>query len=319
MNLLEEINFDWDIPNFIPHENYISNSFALKGSPTIKWFITVCATDSYAAYHNKQTSIHKFLLSNETKLTSYFQNPIEIKFILGIYPNTKIFTMTGMHILDFENIIKTKELNKIFTTNGFGINSLHVSLEITQLMKTNEKKSIDVDSISTLINNFKPFLINDTLSDVVFQINSKEFPAHKIVLASVSPVFEKMFTHQMKENLTNTVQINDADSDCFKEMLNYIYTGNVENLNTMAFGLYELANKYDISTLQTICEKCLIVNLAVDNAISIFQLADQYNNLNLKKKCIEYIDKNFTNVKKTETFKVLGRELLMELFCAIKN
>ena len=50
-----------------------------------------------------------------------------------------------------------------------------------------------------------------------------EFFAHKVILASKSPVFAKMFEHQMQESLNNRIEIKDIDSDVLKEMLVYMH------------------------------------------------------------------------------------------------
>ncbi|XP_051161494.1 TD and POZ domain-containing protein 4-like isoform X2 [Leptopilina boulardi] len=307
-------NFQWSIFNFSIYEHHTSDLFSINGIPNAEWFI-----EFLPQKHNNKRDDEKtysyFQLCNKKNSNYYCENkPVKIEIFLGTVRRRRIFSIIedGL-ICTFKNIIQTCELVQLLDDI---LRSLYVNLRVTPL--NNKKKTIDTVS-PTNYNNFEPFLMSDQLSDVIFKIGNKEFPAHKIMLISASPVFEKMFSHQMKENITNTVEVNDTDPDVFKEMLNFIYIGKVNNSKIIAIGLYIVANKYDISTMKIICGQYLEKCLAVVNVISIFELAHLYNSLNLKKKCIDYIDKNFKYVKETQDFKDLSKELLMELFCIIKG
>ncbi|XP_051161489.1 speckle-type POZ protein-like [Leptopilina boulardi] len=314
LNSTDLLNFNWIIEKFNEHEVYSSKSFNIAGIPNVKWFIEISPQYEHPnERHEPLLQYNEIRIYNRISHNYFLKNPVKIKLELGKFPNTKIILITTKNISDFKKIVPCDNLQKL-TYKHFS-SDLYINLRVTPLRS--EQKINNIVPPSTNYNNFKPFLMSDHLSDVTFKIDNKEFPAHKIMLASASPVFEKMFSHQMKENITNTVELNDTDPDAFKEMLNFIYTGNVDNLDNVAFGLYILANKYDISKLKIICEQYLEKCLAVYNVISIFELSDRYNSLHLKQKCIEYIDKNFTKVKETKEFNDLNKELSMELLCAI--
>ncbi|XP_051173140.1 speckle-type POZ protein-like [Leptopilina boulardi] len=306
-----KINFDWELNSYNKNSNYTSTPFEIEGISNVKWFLEMQQSKVYVnALYAKNEEYIRFRLLNETNIEYYCENPVEIDIKFG-YSYPKVFTMTR-NIINFTMLIPETKLMSSLGNNSY----VNVNLAIKQ--PKNEQKSIDIVSPSTTLNDFQPFLMSDVLSDVVFKINEKQFPAHKVILASTSPVFEKMFTHQMKENITNNVLIEETDPEVFEEMLNYIYTGKINNLNTMAFGLYELANKYHITKLKKVCEQCLGECLAIDNVISILTIADRCNSTLLKNKCIEYVDMNLEEVKKTESFKDLGKDLLIDLLLAIK-
>ena len=53
-----------------------------------------------------------------------------------------------------------------------------------------------------------------------------------------------MFSHgDMVENLQNEVHITDMDSDVFKELLHFLYTGKCRNLNNNTLELMAAADK----------------------------------------------------------------------------
>jgi speckle-type POZ protein len=108
-------------------------------------------------------------------------------------------------------------------------------------------------------------------SDVNFNIGGREFPAHKLILAARSEVFDAMFKHQMKENSTNQIKIEDIDPEVFQELLRFIYTGRVSTatMEAMAVGLFVAADKYLLSGLKNECENYLIHDMSPDNCIEL--------------------------------------------------
>ena len=82
------------------------------------------------------------------------------------------------------------------------------------------------------------------LSDVsLILADGKHFKGHKAILAARSPVFGAMFEHEMEERKNGRVQILDVESDVFKEMLQFIYTGKTTKLKEMAPELLAAADK----------------------------------------------------------------------------
>jgi speckle-type POZ protein len=108
-------------------------------------------------------------------------------------------------------------------------------------------------------------------SDVNFNIGGREFPAHKLILAARSKVFEAKFKHSTKENVTNQIDIEDIKPEVFQELLRFIYTGRVSiaTMETMAVGLFIAADKYLLSGLKNECENYLIHDMSPDNCIEL--------------------------------------------------
>ena len=243
---------------------------------------------------------------------------MKVKFSIGLPKEGKVFSrsmriiklfkVNGDHLYGFQYFIAESDLMKNLLSNG----NLKIIIKIRPF-KCLPKPSEYTDK------NFQSFLNNKSFSDVIFYVNGSEFPAHKVILASVSPVFSRMFSSEMKENIRNQVEMTETDPDVFNEMLRYIYTGKVEDLSDVAFDLCELANKYDIIGLRTICEQCLVSHLSVENVIHVLELADRHNASFLKNECIAYIDKHFDDVKKTDPFKTVKRELVVDLLCTVRN
>ena len=142
-----------------------------------------------------------------------------------------------------------------------------------------------------------------------------EFFAHKVILAARSPVFAKMFEHEMQESLNNRIEIDDIDPEVIMEMLVYMYTGDVPDIKVMADDLFYVADKYELVSLRMLCEEHLSYNLRVDNAVRLVQLAFTHNAPQLKKNALKFIAKKAAEVRATKEWAevIQGNEILDEL------
>lgn len=309
----ETVNaFTWMIKNYESQKDDIlrSDAFQIKGENESCWYLLVYK----AKDQNTSSNVVTFQLEAFIRKT-ISSNFIKIKLSLGSVGKRITISKTMRPFSGFEFFIKEEMLLTLLNQVG----TLCVKLTIkSQRQKKNFNLHPTREKQLIAQQNFKPFVNNQSFSDVVLKIDDCEFLAHKIILASVSSVFRKMFSDQVKKGLPNVVILKETNPDDFKELLDYIYTGKVENLNEAVFGLYDLANKYDVSDLRKICEDHLNNSLSVDNVINVLQLADRQNSVKLKNECMEFIDRHFDSVQMTEPFKALNRGLLMDLLCAIK-
>lgn len=151
-----------------------------------------------------------------------------------------------------------------------------------------------------LLGHYKELLSSGKLSDVKFLLGGEVLRAHKAILAVRSPVFAAMFEHDMQESKENAVKIVDIRVDVFEEMLRFIYTGSVEQLEQRSKDLLIAAEKYALEGLKTLCEEHLGMKLTVDSAAETLQLADMYNADKLKQQTISFISNNLKEMKSTD-------------------
>ena len=145
-----------------------------------------------------------------------------------------------------------------------------------------------------------------TLSDVTFVVNGRNFQAHRIILAARSPVFGALFQNEFREmKIKSTVDIVDIDADVFEELLRFVYTGRVNQLEQLAEHLLFASNKYDMRELKTMCEDELSRRLSVENAARTLILSDLHSSRRLKCKAIHFINQHSTDVVETPGWKDL--------------
>ena len=83
---------------------------------------------------------------------------------------------------------------------------------------------------------YKDLLETGEFSDVEIITKDKVIKAHKLVLCSRSPFFKAMLMTDMKEKQTGQVRLDDenTDTDIIDNVIKFIYTGEIENLETKA-------------------------------------------------------------------------------------
>ncbi|CAL4916797.1 unnamed protein product [Urochloa decumbens] len=163
-------------------------------------------------------------------------------------------------------------------------------------------------------------LLTENGADVVFEVGSQTFAAHRCVLAARSPVFKAELFGTMKESVTTgIVCIDDIEAQVFKALLYFIYTdslpkakkeeGEEEEDDVMSQHLLVAADKYNLERLKLICEDKLCKYIDVGTVATILALAEQHHCTRLKKACFDFLSSP-TNLKAavdTDGFKHLSR------------
>ena len=146
------------------------------------------------------------------------------------------------------------------------------------------------------------------------------FFAHKDVLMARSPVFAKMFEHDLQESTTSSITVSDIEPEVFKEVISFIYSNQVPNLSTMAGPLLYAAEKYQLDGLKTKCEQFLSYNLQVGNAVQTLQLAQTYSASQLKENASRFIIEFINEVRESNDWGIVKRncDLMDELLSRVE-
>lgn len=144
---------------------------------------------------------------------------------------------------------------------------------------------------------------NETLSDVTFVLddragNSVEIPAHRLILASRSPVFERMFYGDLKEG--HTVNITDVSAEGFTEFLQLFYLTKI-NLSTGNIGeVLKLVDKYDARGCWSPCIAFMEKTLDKSTAYEYYELSLSYDMLSeIKNTALRILCENYKLVLDT--------------------
>ncbi|KAL7303416.1 hypothetical protein TKK_0004600 [Trichogramma kaykai] len=149
---------------------------------------------------------------------------------------------------------------------------------------------------------FDMVFLDEKFSDLVIQTAcGKKVPAHRVILAAASPVFNAMFSHNMLENQSQSVDMVDISYDTAVEMLRYIYTGSVETQEcSLVAEVLVAADKYELENLKIECEKLLSSKLSSKNVIDILKVADKCRIKNLKENAVDFLKKYIAKSSDTD-------------------
>jgi len=111
--------------------------------------------------------------------------------------------------------------------------------------------------------------------DVTIQVGSEKFPAHRFVLYSRSPVFQKMFTSETRDKHKDCIAFDqnliNFDAGSFKLLLAFLYTGDIVFTPDNVMGVLSAADYFGIELLRHECIEYLTSLADEENALVIFK------------------------------------------------
>lgn len=144
------------------------------------------------------------------------------------------------------------------------------------------------------INNFaqlSSIYLNKELSDVKFLLENTEnewidIPAHRLIMSAYSPVFNRMFFGEFKDD--GSVKVLGATAEGFFEFLQLFYLSKVKLTNENIQEVLILIDRYDASQFWTTCESFMVANSNEETALMYYELALMFK-LNTVKKMAEKV------------------------------
>ena len=129
-------------------------------------------------------------------------------------------------------------------------------------------------------------------NDVTIKAEDDEIEANRMVLASSSLYFEKMFKTEMKEKIQSTVELHDINGTAVKHLIEFIYTGTIAINNENVFDLLSTADYLQIDEAEEFCFEFLQSVINPDTCFVILTVASLYQNEQLKANALECIVEN---------------------------
>lgn len=143
---------------------------------------------------------------------------------------------------------------------------------------------------------FRVLLEKSTHSDITFIVgeNKEKFHVHKAILSARSSYFEAMFRPGgMSESSEVEIEIGRHDKDSFKRMMEFIYTGEINDLDACSsaeiISLLEISHQYLLEELASIAEKAACKIVKQENIGKFMLLCATYNTLLLRDVCKRFV------------------------------
>ncbi|XP_049853875.1 speckle-type POZ protein-like [Schistocerca gregaria] len=132
-------------------------------------------------------------------------------------------------------------------------------------------------------NDLRSLLESGLGADVSVVAADGQLPAHSSVLVAQSSVFDVLL-RRGKE----LILIPDMPVDVVQQLLTFLYTDEVPQLQSVAPQLLVLADRFELHVLKEMCEQYLVEDLRVENTVPYCVLALRYSCPHLRKAAIEY-------------------------------
>ena len=145
---------------------------------------------------------------------------------------------------------------------------------------------------------------NFTDTTIKVQNKNKMLKVHKVVLASASEAFQKMFV----DSRNNATELSDVDFEDISDILAYIYTGTAPNIRSRTSKILIAADRYGLRNLVSECVYELQQRFTPSNVAKSLCLAGNltsYGHKTLKTACIDFIKPNSMSVYQSDSWKAL--------------
>ncbi|GBM77697.1 Speckle-type POZ protein B [Araneus ventricosus] len=337
---VEKRSFLWNIENFSSLKSYGKKTYEMKSHENGKNFMSLelfltggrlcdetVRFKMIPNYENIKKSTFQLSVVDASKNTvKFFQDEFCYRDPCG----SKDFTLfcTKSELLEKKSIYLPNDVLSLWCECAFSFGIIQQEIEkvdsdcIDIAKKKSDNRTSDKEnelSVPILINDFKSMLNNSIHYDVKLKTSSHVFSAHKCILSVRSPVFEAMFSNDMKEKINDCVDIEDLNDDTVLRLLRYIYSADVEELEWVsATQLYEAADKYEVLSLKRICSSYLRNNLCPGNACEALVLADLHQDEDLKGFVQDFILRNGKDIINSEEWEQLmetNLKLAAETLC----
>lgn len=215
---------------------------------------------------------------------------------------TTLILIVGIIAEPFRNCLPYLPQNLTFSPNLFG---------------NKEQQKEDLKPVSKIKQDFENLLDDKVFSDLTLIVDGEKLTAHKVILAARSPIFFGMLSSENKKHSKLEYEIKDSDYNTIKELLHFLYTGHLHELNEeSAKKLILTSHKYAVKDLHAKCQKLLCKFLNIDNAVEMLKLADLCDAKDLKDSSMSLLVNNIKNIEECKLMP-LSSDLLIKILVGV--
>lgn len=198
-------------------------------------------------------------------------------------------------------------------TNAFEIVTIRLRIARNICFETKMSNAINPLATWNLSNLFHTGLLVDINFIVKTKIGTEtRIAAHKNILASLSPVFERMFCGDLKAS--DNVNITDVTAEGFTEFLQIFYLSDVRFTDANIGEVLKLLDKYDIQGGVSIIERYMERSMDKGNVLLYYQLSLSFAlSQKVTDLCVEIICSNIEEVLNTSGLFCLEETTLIQL------
>ena len=161
---------------------------------------------------------------------------------------------------------------------------------------------------------FSALLEDPSTHDVTFKTSDGgSVSAHRAIVAAGSPVFHAMLYGNTKEKNENEIPLPIVDSCTLKQLLRFIYTGQVQTSCDDCLNLLHAAHYFDVSLLEIECAEMIAGSLDKHNYSKLATIASQQQFDFLHKQCLQFLETNISKIIGHEEFNTLPADYVLQV------
>ena len=160
------------------------------------------------------------------------------------------------------------------------------------------------------------FLLSDTSThDVTFRTSDGgSVSGHRLIVGAGSPVFHAMLYGKLKEGTEREIELPSINTETFKALLSFMYTGIINIDSENCLGILEAARYFNVAVLEVKCADFIDASLDAENCCTFATFANTKKFDVLLEKCLAFMYFRAYKVIKKPHFKALPSELMLK-FC----
>ena len=176
---------------------------------------------------------------------------------------------------------------------------------------------------------FGALLGSGDMADVTFRVGDEQIAAHRVIVATRSPVFKAMLAQHWSAQpgaaassssssssssegggAASAIEVEDVEPAVFKQLLRWLYTGRCEEgaIDAMADHLFMAAAKFGVADLQALASRTMLAALDAEKLCDYFALAHAHDDEELKAACAALMVEDMATVVQTEGWARLNKE-----------
>ncbi|XP_031800368.1 kelch-like protein 15 [Sarcophilus harrisii] len=114
------------------------------------------------------------------------------------------------------------------------------------------------------------------LLDVTLVIDEQQFRAHKVLLATQSDYFKKMFTTESQEGEQKPIPLHDLTATAFNHILKFMYFGYIELSMNTVYEILKGAINIKLKEVVNFCCSFLLSKISLENSGEILKFLDEF-------------------------------------------
>ncbi|XP_065213180.1 kelch-like protein 41 [Planococcus citri] len=175
-------------------------------------------------------------------------------------------------------------------------------------------QTVDVNQVEkTLFKHLNDLRMENLFCDVRFNVNGTIMPCHRVVLSAISPYFRTMFNGNFKESNSDTVTMNDIETETFEEILNAMYTGSIRFRPGNAYFILKASHLFQLEMIENACVSYIMKNTEINFLIETCVFARNIQLNRLYSKCSVTITNNMIEYGKTNSFKKIPLDVFVKI------